>query len=166
MKEGQSSRQITLTQPSNTPLSPYTRYQATSTLIFSSCITFTVHPNCIITYHPSPGDNLPEHGRAVQKNTRQCCTHGLCYTQSSTYAPGLYIPSYLLHIVLQPPPTSNQTSTYIHHQHPSRDTVYIHSLYVPKQSQYSLICFSLLPFYTSTQTHLLIPNSIQSGHSK
>ena len=63
---------------------------------------------------------------------------------------------------------SNITSVYpvsafhLHpHQHPSSHTALIHSLQVPKPSPYSPIRSTRqLPLYTSSHTHLLIPNSI------
>ena len=53
-----------------------------------------------------------------------------------------------------------------HHHHPSSHTVLIHSLHVSKPSQYSLIHSTRqLPFYSNSNMHLFIPNSIHLWHS-
>ena len=100
--------------------------------------------------------------------------------QSVIYVPGLSTLSDLSRMVAQPqpsflccprPPSPHSSSltsvypyppsTFIHHKHPSSDTVLIHSLQMPTQSQYSLTRSSRqLPFYTSYLQHLLIPNTI------
>ena len=66
------SSQISLTQSSNThPLSPYTRHLS---LDFQQLRPFYSLPqqHQVTAYHPSPGDNPSQRGRAVQKNAGPC----------------------------------------------------------------------------------------------
>ena len=121
-----------------------------------------------------------------QSERTHCQAKMAALTQSSTYEPGLATISYLSRIVVQPPTSSlccprghlhtihiakprspsYPPSTYILHQHSSSDTLLIHSLQLPKPSQYSLIRSTRqLPFYASSHTHLLSPNSVNSWHS-
>ena len=54
----------------------------------------------------------------------------------------------------------------IRHLHHSSYTMLIHSLQASKPSQYSLICTARQRhFFSSSSTHLLIPNSTYSWHS-
>ena len=57
-------------------------------------------------------------------------------------------------------------STEFRFQHPSCHTLLILSFHMPKPSQYSLICSTRkLPSYSSSPTHLFIPNSNQPNLS-
>ena len=99
-------------------------------------------PHHVTASHPSSGDKPPELWREIRKNTgtKQKWTRE---TQYFIYAQGLSTPSYLV-----PPPTSLCCP-----RSPSRHP-----------SSLTLIRF-MLPFYCSSYTHLLIPNSIHSWHS-
>ena len=60
----------------------------------------------------------------------------------------------------QPWCTSYLPSTYFCHQHHSGHTVLIHFFHMPKPSQHFLIRSTrLLPFYSSSPTHIFIHNS-------
>ena len=129
-------------------ISPYIRHLR---LDISSCAPFIVYRN------RTSGDKLPDRGTEVRKNkvTEQKWPREI---QSSTYSiPWLSTSCYLSCIVARPETSvfcysrspslhpSNLTSVYpvpafhFRHQHPSSNTVLIHSLHVYKRSQCSLI---------------------------
>ena len=149
------SIQITLTQSSTHTLpNPYTRHLL---LDFQSLRPYYSLPQLhhVTATHPSPGDNPQECGRAVRKNAgpiKNVKLNHLLMHQGSPLLPifraqhNLYRnPSAAqghLHAIhptwhwstMYPPPLN-----YTPHQHPSSHTVLIHSLHVPKPTQYSLI---------------------------
>ena len=154
------SSQITNAQPSN--IHAIGNLLGTCALI--SIVTFFYNlPQLrhVTASRPSPGDEPPEQGPKEHRNRWQSkviiyiCTRVLHSLSVAPLLVGQHSPS-------QHPSNLTQVyppSTDFRNKHPISRTELIYSLHVPKPPQHSLIHFpSQLPIYSSSITHLFIPN--------
>ena len=125
-----------------------------------------------VIIHPSTGDNPPERGRTIQKNTRPYKNSREKLNHLHMHQGSPLIPSFAhccaasTVITLLPKETSTPSIQPVRHQHPSSHRVLIHSIHMQTISTLSDLLYSLFVTLqpnlskTSSREHsLLIPHA-------
>ena len=138
-------------------------------------------PHHATVSYPSPGDKPPERGREFRKNTGTN-KKWPSETQSTTYEQGHSTHSFLSRIVVEvpssslPPTASFTPSIQPYHGLPRTCQPLTSSINTLQTTRYSSILSTCpnhsminstreLHFYSSSTTHLVIPDSVHSWHS-